>query len=85
VGRPAQQTVVLAKSTKLKHGTKSRRTLCYGDSTPYPRQVRMRMSAALEVGALEMEEDGDIAMNTATICFFYSAVEPDSLMAILRQ
>jgi len=25
----AQQTVVLAKSTKLKHGTKLRRTLCY--------------------------------------------------------
>jgi len=28
-GRPAQQTVVLAKSTKLKHGTKFGRTLCY--------------------------------------------------------
>ena len=25
----AQQTVVLAKSTKLKHGTKLGRTLCY--------------------------------------------------------
>ena len=28
-GRPAQQTVVLAKSTKLGHGTKLGRTLCY--------------------------------------------------------
>jgi len=27
--RPAQQTVVLAKSTKLKHGTRLGRTLCY--------------------------------------------------------
>jgi len=27
--RPAQQTVVLAKSTKLRHGTKLGRTLCY--------------------------------------------------------
>ena len=28
-GRPAQQTVVLAKSAELKHGTKLGRTLCY--------------------------------------------------------
>jgi len=29
----AQQTVVLAKSTKLKHGTKLGRTLCYGSGS----------------------------------------------------
>jgi len=29
VDRPAQQTVVLAKSTKLGHGTELGRTLCY--------------------------------------------------------
>jgi len=28
-GRPAQQTAVLAKSTKFKHGTKLGRSLCY--------------------------------------------------------